>query len=146
MSNDLEALTIQLEQLARDLPDEIVTGVLTELGVEAKKDIDQSVRIDLGGDNKFSGWRRAVLVSGFEHTAPGQITIQPRQQSQGPFLVAEQGRWPGAKVRGRGTKRRRYAWGPTKGKHTWSDAVSTIEEETPGRALERLSAAVWGRF
>lgn len=146
MADDLEILTNKLERLVADLPNEIVEEVMTEVGVQAKKDIDSAVKLDLGGDNRFSGWRRAVLNAGFEHTAKGAITIEPRKASRGPFVVAEQGRWPGSKVAGKKVRRRRYAWGPTRGKNTWTDASNEIVEQTPGRALEQFAKILGGRF
>lgn len=85
----------------------------------------QAIAADLGGDNRFSGWKRVRLTVGFEHTGPGKITLEPRNNSVGPFQVAEQGRT-------------RSKHGITRGKLTWSDGVKSIITNTPKRAEEEL--------
>lgn len=138
--NEVSDLGARLDALADALTGPQLRAVMTELGVAAKQDVTAAVRADLGGDNRFSGWARAPLTTGFEHTGPGAITLAPR--ANGPFQVAEQGRMPGSKIVG-GKRARRYsgrrvAWGRTRPKYTWSDAVQVIERDTPERALEEM--------
>lgn len=125
MARELDALQQELLELASSLTATGLENVMTELGVQAKKDMGQAIAADLGGDNQFSGWRRVRLVVGFEHTGPGQIELSPRNNSLGPFQVAEQGRGPSKH-------------GITRPKYTWSDGVETIIEETPQRALDEI--------
>lgn len=126
--SELDALSERLTQMADSLTDEGLKGVLTEVGVAAKGTITDAAKVDLGGDARFSGWRRAgVLGSGFEHEQRGVIVITPR--AEGPWTVAEKGRWPGRKY---SRKRRRVVgWGSTRPKHTWTDAVRDLDREVP---------------
>lgn len=125
MASELDALSQELNELASSLTAKGLENLMTALGVAAKKDMGKAIANDLGGDNQFSGWKRVRLVVGFEHTGPGKITLSPRNNSTGPFQVAEQGRGPSKH-------------GTTRAKYTWSDGVETIEEETPQRALDDL--------
>lgn len=134
--NEVSDLGARLDALADALTGPQMEAVMTELGVAAKKDMDAAVRADLGGDNRFSGWSRAPLVTGFEHTGYAAITLAPR--NNGPFQVAEQGRMAGSTVVGRRRRKytgRRVAWGRTRPKLTWSDGVDDIVQQTPDRAL-----------
>lgn len=123
---ELDDLTRTLTELASSLTAKGLEDLLTTVGVAAKKDIGKEIASDLGGDNQFSGWKRVRLVVGFEHTAPGRITIEPRNNSVGPFQVAEQGRGP--------SKR-----GTTRGKRTWTNAVERVIAETPERAIKEIT-------
>lgn len=125
MANELDAFSQQLNELASSLTAKGLENLMTALGVAAKKDMGKAIAADLGGDNQFSGWKRVRLVVGFEHTAPGQITLSPRNNSTGPFQVAEQGRGPSKH-------------GRTRAKYTWTDGTETIIEETPKRALDDI--------
>ena len=125
MADELDALTRQLNELASSLTATGLEGLMTTLGVAAKKDMGQAIAKDLGGDNQFSGWKRVRLVVGFEHTGPGKIELAPRNNSVGPFQVAEQGRGPSKS-------------GRTRAKYTWSDGVEAITDETPQRALDEI--------
>eukprot|EP01041_Mallomonas_annulata_P019068 gene19068-38260_t len=108
----------------------MLEDVMTELGVEAKKDFRLAAQVDLGPDAKFSGWLRAgELKVGFEHIAPGVIEMRPRPQ--GVAVVAQDGRRAGTKTRTRG-KRRSASWGSTRGHRTIDDAITLTEEETTG--------------
>ena len=139
--NEVSDLGARLDALADALTGPQLEAVMTELGVAAKKDVDAAVRADLGGDNRFSGWRRAPLTSGFDHTGPGVIELAPRANATGPFQVAEQGRMAGSTIVGRRRRRytgRRVAWGRTRPKLTWTDAVGVIDRETPDRAMKAV--------
>lgn len=133
MQNELDVLAGKLNALASSLTDTGLESVMTTLGVAAKKDMGIEIAADLGGDNKFSGWPRVRLVVGFEHTGPGRIELSPRNNSTGPFQVAEQGRGPSKH-------------GTTKGKLTWSDGIRRIEESTPQRALDLLTEMLGRQF
>lgn len=122
---DVDDLARTLNELASALTAKGLETLMTDLGVAAKKDMGQAIAADLGGDNQFSGWKRVRLVVGFEHTAPGRITLEPRNNSVGPFQVAEQGRGPSRR-------------GRTKGKKTWTEGVDNIVRATPERAIEQL--------
>lgn len=124
MVKELQALSDDLIDLANSLGATALEGLMTDLGVAAKKDVAEAVRADLGGDLKFSGWARFNLASGFEHMGPGWILLVARPR--GPFNVAEHGRLPGSKH------------GRTPAKHTWTDAVDKITDETPKRAADGI--------
>lgn len=133
-------LAARLDALAAGLTGDQLREVLTTVGVAAKKDLDQSIKRDLGGDNKFSGWAPR-LGSGFEHTAGGRITLTPRPP--GPWTVAESGRFRGSRVARKGRYRgRRVGWGNTAPKRSWSDGVGIITRDTPERALTEIVALV----
>lgn len=133
MASELDALARDLERLASSLTATGLEKVMTTIGVAAKKDMGQAIAADLGGDNQFSGWKRVRLVVGFEHTGPGLITLAPRNNSVGPFQVAEQGRGPSLH-------------GRTRGKYTWSDGVDAILRNTPNRALEAIYDLIGRNF
>lgn len=139
MADDLTDLAQRLDRLAAGLGGPAMSAIMTKLGVEAKKDATAAAQRNLGADARFSGWRKAgALTSGFEHVGPGSIEIVPRPR--GPWIVATEGRRAGRK---RSRKRGRVVgWGATKGKNTWSDATTDIEQATPDRALKLLSEYV----
>lgn len=119
---ELEGFSKSLSDLADSLSDSGLESVMTSLGVAAKKDLTAAVKVDLGGDNRFSGWKRVALTSGFEHTGRGQITV--RGKIPGPWQVAEQGRSAGSKH------------GATRPKYTFTDGA----EETAAETAKRLRA------
>jgi len=131
LSDELADLAAKLERLASSLTSAAMQSVMTELGVAAKKDFGKAIAADLGGDNRFSGWKRVRLTVGFEHTGNGSIQFLPH--NSGPFQVAEQGRGP--------SKR-----GTTKGKLTWSDAARDIEALTPKRAIDAITNMLGKEF
>lgn len=140
--SDLDEFAERLEVLAAGLSGPLLEEVMTELGVEAKKDFRLAAQLDLGPDAKFSGWLRAgELKVGFEHVAPGVIEMRPRPQ--GVAVVAEDGRRAGSKVRTRG-KRRSATWGSTRGHRTISDAITLTEAETTNRALDIIEGKIRG--
>lgn len=138
--DDLDEFAERLEILAAGLSGQVLEDVMTELGVEAKKDFRLAAQLDLGPDAKFSGWLRAgELKVGFEHVAPGVIEMRPRPQ--GVAVVAQDGRRAGRKTRTRG-KRRSASWGSTRGHRTVTDAITLTEEETTVRALDIIERKI----
>lgn len=124
MADELGELESRLNRLADALTYVQLKQVMTKLGVEAKKDITAAAKRDLGGDTKFSGWKRVSLNSGFRHRGRGRIIIDPKPL--GPWRVAEEGRSAASKH------------GATAGKFTWTDAIGNISDETPQRALDAI--------
>jgi hypothetical protein len=121
---ELEGFSKSLSDLADSLSDTGLESIMTQLGVAAKKDLTAAVKVDLGGYNKFSGWKRAPLTSGFEHTGRGEITV--RGKIKGPWLVAEQGRSSGSKH------------GATRPKYTFTDGAEETASETARRLKTEL--------
>ena len=139
MADDLAALEQRLLELASVLPTEI-DAMLVKIGEDAKDDILTSVRADLGGDTRFSGWPKAPISVGFKLVGVNSIEIGVSPASQGPMKVAERGRRAGKKM---STKRGRVVgWGPTGAKRTWSDGIDPVMRDTSKRALAEISDRV----
>jgi hypothetical protein len=146
MANTIHLLADDIAALATALGgSELMRDVLTQVGVEAKKTLEQHTQRDLGSDMRFSGWKRAgKLATGFEFEGDNKIVFAPR--NQGPWTVLNDGRHRGNKFSRR--RRRNVGWGPTRGKNTWDEAWNDIErdaERTMERELMDRLQDVWGR-
>lgn len=129
--------------------------VMTKIGVAAKGDATKAASADLGGDPKFSGWA-PVLETRFDHIGNGRISFHPTKRAAGPWTVAEHGRHtmagppmtgPRLTKTGRVSKARTKKWnGRTAGKGTATDALVTIEKETPKRFEDELKKALKKSF
>jgi hypothetical protein len=145
-------LAVRLRTAAKSLAGPQMGKVLTDLGVQAKKDAAKQVNIDIGGDT-FSGWPKAVLRTEFKMVGDNEIEFGPLGRATGPFRVAEQGRHHGqsgpmqgptmvrltksGKVAKRQAGRKRWN-GSTAGFHTWTRVVASVTEETPKRAFDAV--------
>lgn len=125
-----------------------VTG---DVSLAAKKDAESSLESAIGADRRMNGWRRVKLGVGYDLTSDTSSELKSRPN--GPWKVLEYGRTPGAAApkRGSGNRVLRTPWGPrtysrakplriggSPAKHTWSNAVTNIEQETPKRALDLI--------
>lgn len=137
MVDTLASFGRKMDLLAERLGgDAALKALTTKLGVMAKGEAQKAAVADLGGDNKFSGWAKAPLLTRFNDISPGVIEFLPTPRARGPWTVAERGRRRGHKFsRKRG---RNVGWGPTQGKGTWSDAVTKIEREMPGKVNDEV--------
>ena len=160
--NEAHDLAAELRALAAAVSGPALRAAMTRVGVEAKKDVTEAARRDLGPDAAFSGWRtrgasrRAMaLSSGFEQPSDSSLVLTPRPT--GPWRVAESGRLRTSAPKARGAKRQRrvatYAtpWGPrsftsenplrigpTAGKGTWTAAVRLVEDRSVERGVELI--------
>lgn len=151
----------RLDVLVNGLKDPELRGAMKRVGEASQKDADRAARADLGGDNRFSGWARAPLVTELKHPGAGQVEVRPTGRARGPWRVAESGRnrgdargfqGPGLNVRtGRRSRggvrqtgvRRGSRWnGMTAPKHTWSDAEALIERAAPKRVDDEVARAI----
>lgn len=161
MADSFASFGAKLDLLTNGLKNPALKGAMQRVGEAAQKDADEAARGDLGGDNKFSGWARAPLVTEIKHQSEGVIEVRPPGKARGPWRVAESGRnqgetglalGPGLNVRtGRRSRggvrqtgvRRGSRWnGRTAPKHTWSDAEKIIERETPKRVDVEVAKAI----
>lgn len=149
----------RLDVFANGLKDPELRRVMGKLGDEAvKKDVPKAAAADLGGDDRFSGWKGPRFEAEVKHQGPGSIVVQPKPRSRGMVRVAQSGRnqgnasgfaGPGLNVRtGRRSRggirqtgvRRSARWnGRTQPKHTWDDAEKIIDRETPKRVDEEVT-------
>lgn len=140
---DLESFARDLDRLAKSLSGSQMEAVVTDLGVAAKKDTEDAVRRDLG-DLSMSNWRRGrpiAIGARFDIKNPTTAAVLPAPRARGPFKVLEQGRSAGMS---RGTRRRASRTvGSTRGKRTWSDAERLIEQRTPKRAMDAMTALIF---
>lgn len=161
MSNDLEALSVRLGQLATRLPGPVVKEMGETIGDGAVKDATEAVRGDGIGDLTMSGW--GVPITADYRFTKGSVIVTPSKMSGGPFRVMETGRHfgetgqvqgPGAVRKGRnagatlrnknGALRKVRAFtakrwnGHTRPKRTWSDALELMQKKTPERAMQVL--------
>jgi hypothetical protein len=136
VADDLAALHTDLNALAASLQGEASREVLTHVGVEARKIADKKSAAAVGSDQRFSGWRTGKIGAGFEFTSDTQITLSARPN--GPAVVAEDGRKRGSRRPRRGN-RSRVGWGPTVGKHWWSNTVEEIEQKAPEMTADAMT-------
>lgn len=130
---------------------------LTDAGQTLERSFDRAVAADLGGDNTFSGWKQAPLLSKVTMRGDDGLSFAPAGRSLGPTRVAQQGRHAGmsgpaqgpalagfSKKTGKALKgRKRGKWnGTTKGKGTWDDAVDSAAKTIPKKISEPLITAM----
>ena len=141
---------------------------LTRVAMDTKKDVDEAVANEIGGDQAMRGWTRKkpIKIAGrFDLMSDHAFEVKPSKRGAGPMRVLEEGRnasggaggfqGPGVnrKTGGRNfTKSGKVAkqrsskgkrWnGRTSGKGTWSDAVKLMSERVPRRVEKEVSAAL----
>lgn len=149
--NEFVDFGIRLQKLAKNLSGPQMKAVLDKAGVEAKKDVTEAVRGDIG-DTSMSNWRRGRPIdigARFKDDGPDAIVILPASRSGGPMRVLEEGRKAGGshdlilvgKARKDGTRRaksRGRNQGATSGKNTWTEAGVLIDKRTPPRLLDGI--------
>jgi hypothetical protein len=115
------------------------------LGKMAKEEAFKAAAADLGGDDKFSGWAKAPLVTRYDIVGPGRVSFHPTPRSAGPWTVAERGRNAGAgpAIGGKGKRGTRRRWnGRTRGKGTATDALTAIEPKVSKIAEQQVARAI----
>ena len=164
MADTFATFAVKVDKLQRELSDDALGH---DIGKMAKEEARKAAANDLGGDDMFSGWSKAPLVTRYDIVGPGKVSFHPTPRSAGPWTVAETGRnqgnasgfsGPGVnrstgetartksggvrKTRARGGRR----WnGRTQGKGTASDALAAIDKRLPkivetqvGRAIRKI--------
>lgn len=135
-----------------ELENDRLRAVADKVGVRAKQLAAEAAKADLGGDEQFSGWPKAPLQTRYDHLSPGVISFHPTKRAAGPWTVAEFGRNQSAGPRmagprltktGRVSKAKTKRWnGKTQPKNTASDALGTIERDTPKVVDAEVSKAI----
>lgn len=121
---------------------------LLDAGKVLERAFDKAVAGDLGGDNTFSGWKKAPLVSKSTLSGDDGLSFAPAGRALGPTRVAQQGRHAGmsgptqgpglggiSKKTGKALKgRKRGRWnGTTKGKGTWDTTIAAGAKVLPDK-------------
>lgn len=168
MADTFASYAKRLQRFEREMSDE---GMSHAVGRMAKDEAAKAARADLGGDEMFSGWPQAELVTRYDVLDEGSALLKPTRRSAGGWTVAEFGRntgrsanspilGPGVnrrtgltsrtktgrirKVRAYGAARR---WnGVTRGKNTASDAHDAIERKLPRVVDQRLARTIRSVF
>jgi hypothetical protein len=106
-----DPLISRLGRIADTLEGTSLRASMDRVGVMAKGELRGSATDTVGGDLKFSGWPRGgKLSSGYEHTGPGQITVNPRPY--GLWVVADRGRRGAVAPKRKTRVTMRTPWGP----------------------------------
>lgn len=90
MAGEFTALNAKFNRLQDALGPAGLKAALTDVGVQAKKDLTIEAIAAVGADAKFSGWKRlGKLTSGFD-VIDTSVIVKPRPF--GGWIVAERGR------------------------------------------------------
>ena len=115
----------------------------------AKEEAAKAAGADLGGDDRFSGWAKAPLVTRYDIVGPGRVSFHPTPKSAGPWTVANDGRnqAAGPAIGGKGKRGSRKRWnGRTRGKGTADDALKAIEPKVPKIVDDQVARAIRKAF
>ena len=115
------------------------------VGKMAKDEAFKAAAADLGGDDRFSGWAKAPLVTRYDIIGPGRVSFHPTPRSAGPWTVAESGRnqAAGPAIGSKGKRGTRKRWnGRTRGKGTATDALKAIDREAPKVVDRQVDRAI----
>lgn len=139
MTTDLAGLVVKLDRVAKDLTD---AKVLEAVGMKGKQIGTDEIKSDTGGDAQMSNWRRGRpfnLSTRFDVLNASTVEIGPAKRSRGPVKVLTFGRQAGMS---RGTRRRASRpVSASRGKGTWTDAVTDMERELP-KVVQRHTVSV----
>jgi hypothetical protein len=141
VADDFASFSRKIDRLATEFGDRAIADLNKRVGMETKKDVDAAVRGDLG-DLSMSNWRRGrpIQVSGRFDVEGDSLIISPAARARGPMRVLEDGRKAGVARARRGRAGRRVS--ASRGKSTWSDAVSIMEREVPERIAKAVNRAI----
>jgi hypothetical protein len=149
VAGEFAALQAKFSRVADALGPAGSKAALTDVGVQAKKDLQNEAEHAVGGDLRYSGWKRmGALKSGFEVEGMS-VVMNPRPA--GGWLVAEHGRKPTQAPKRRGRVRMKTPWGPrtftksepmgigrTSAKHSLTKATERIQKSSPQRYDEAV--------
>lgn len=147
MTNALHDLSSRLSKAGQDLSGSSMRRVASEVGVAAKRDMDEAARAATGGDGVMSNWPRARLTSGFTIKGSSSLTLAPKPL--GAWKVLESGAAAHV-VHARKGRVLSTPFGPrplvriphTRGKQAWSKGRRIVEQRTP----ERIAVIVGGQL
>jgi hypothetical protein len=89
MADTFASFAAKVDRFQHELGDDALGHAL---GKMAKEEAKKAASADLGGDDKFSGWAKAPLVTRYDIVGPGRVSFHPTPRSAGPWTVAERGR------------------------------------------------------
>lgn len=155
-SSSLDRLARQLEDLASGAANARITQAA---GAAGKKSALDALTHDLGGDRRFSGMRRKTALNvGFD--AEGGSATVLKFRPAGLWILAESGRrqsgsiYPrGGRGKGKGAVRGRAvltpsgprassSYGPSRGLHTFTTAVSDARRTVPDAAAKAIAVEI----
>jgi hypothetical protein len=142
MADTFASFARKVDQFSHELGNDALGHAL---GKMAKEEAKKAASADLGGDDKFSGWANAPLVTRYDIVGPGRVSFHPTPRSAGPWTVAEIGRnqAAGPAIGGKGKRGTRRRWnGRTRGKGTATDALNAIEPKVSKIAEQQVARAI----
>ena len=142
MADTFASFNAKVVKFQRELGDDALGHAL---GKMAKDEAKKAASADLGGDDKFSGWAKAPLVTRYDIVGPGRVSFHPTPRSAGPWTVAQSGRnqAAGPAIGSKGKRGSRRRWnGRTEGKGTADDALNAIEPKVPKLAQQQVARAI----
>lgn len=140
-SNSLSAAAAKLD---RALTGQTTAAMAKAGGMAAKKEALRAASASLGGDRRFSNFKRiGTLNAGFDMTGGTSVTVNYRPAAA--WRLAEEGRKGGKTVRKRGVifrtpngPRRAFRSGRSRGLHTLTDAQQGAAREAPKAAFKAM--------
>lgn len=158
MAGEFTALRAKLGRISDALGPAGMRAALTDVGVQAKKDLAIEGAVAVGADLRYSGWKRLGAVkSGFDIDGT-TVIVKPRPF--GGWIVAEKGRKHTTAPKRRKTVVLATPWGPrtytrehplaigaTRGKGALTKATERIQRSSPQRydeALQRQLRELFG--
>jgi len=142
VADSFQSFARKVDRFQHELTDDALSH---DLGKMAKDEAKKAASADLGGDDKFSGWAKAPLVTRYDIIGPGRVSFHPTPRSAGPWRVADEGRnqaaGPAIGGKARGGRRKRWN-GRTQGKGTATDALAAIEPKVPKLAEQQVARAI----
>jgi hypothetical protein len=142
MADTFASFNAKVVKFQKELGDDAMGHAL---GKMAKEEATKAASADLGGDDKFSGWAKAPLVTRYDIVGPGRVSFHPTPRSAGPWTVAQSGRnqAAGPAIGSKGKRGSRRRWnGRTQGKGTADDALAAIEPKVPKLAEQQVARAI----
>jgi hypothetical protein len=142
MVESLASFNAKMGRLGDEFAGRALRAIAEDVGKASKVDVADAVRGDLG-DLSMSNWRRSrpIQITGrYDLEGEGQVAIMPARRALGPMRVLEEGRKAGMSKARRRRRSRPVSSSPGKG--TWSDALSIMQREVPGRVARAVNGAV----
>jgi hypothetical protein len=161
VADTFASFNARIDRFTHELGDDALGHAI---GKMAKEEANKAASADLGGDDMFSGWSKAPLVTRYDIVGPGRVSFHPTPRSAGPWTVAEVGRHQGnaggfsgpgvsrstgetARTKSGGVRkvraRKGSKWnGRTKGKGTATKAVSAIDRRLPKVVDDQIARAI----
>lgn len=144
-SNSLAAAAAKLDRV---LNGATVAAMAKAGGMAAKQEALKAASASLGGDRRFSNFKRmGTLNAGFDMTGGTSVTVNYRPA--GAWRLAEEGRKGGKTVRKRGVvfrtpegPRRAFRSGRSRGLRTLTEAQQGAAQEAPKAAFKAMQSEI----